>query len=55
MFKTPIIPIERAPESLVNALIDAGILIVTEDGLKCVEAEPGKVYVLKEAEHERKI
>ena len=50
MLKTPIVPIERAPESLVDALIDAGVLLVTEDGLKCVEAEPGKVYVLKEVE-----
>lgn len=35
----PIIPIERAPEGLVCALIDAGILIVTEDGIKCKEPD----------------
>lgn len=35
--KTPIIPIERASESLINALINAGILEVTEDGIKCKE------------------
>ena len=33
----PIIPIERAPRELVQALIDAGILVVTEEGLKCAE------------------
>ena len=35
----PIIPIDRAPESWINALIDAGILIVTEDGIKCAEPQ----------------
>ena len=35
--KTPIIPIERASENLIECLIKAGILIVTEDGLKCAE------------------
>lgn len=33
----PIIPIERASKELIQALIDAGVLIVTEDGLKCAE------------------
>ena len=33
----PIIPIERAPRELVEALINAGILVVTEEGLKCAE------------------
>ena len=33
----PIIPIERASEDLVNALIAVGVLEVTEDGLKCKE------------------
>lgn len=33
----PIIPIERASEELIKALINAGILEVTEDGLKCAE------------------
>lgn len=33
----PIISIDRAPESWITALIDAGILIVTEDGIKCCE------------------
>lgn len=37
--KTPIIPIERASEDTINALITAGILIVTDDGLKCVEVD----------------
>lgn len=32
-----IIPIERASEELILALIDMGILEVTEDGLKCKE------------------
>lgn len=35
--KQPIIPINRASEALVNALIDAGILEVTEEGLKVKE------------------
>ena len=35
--KKPIIPIDRASENLIKALIDAGILEVTEDGLKCKE------------------
>lgn len=35
--QTPIIPIERASESVIVALINAGILEVTEDGLKCTE------------------
>lgn len=37
--KTPIISIERASEDTINALIAAGILIVTDDGLKCVEVD----------------
>ena len=32
----PIIPIERASEDLINA----GVLEVTEDGLKCKENRP---------------
>lgn len=35
--KVQIIPINRAPRELTEALIDAGILVVTEDGLKCAE------------------
>lgn len=35
--KQPIIPIPRASEKLVEALIKAGILIVTEEGVKCAE------------------
>lgn len=35
--KQPIIPIPRASEELVEALIKAGILIVTENGVKCAE------------------
>ncbi len=34
---TPIIPIERASEQLINALIAAGVLEVTEDGLRVNE------------------
>ena len=33
----PIIPIKGAPRELIQALIDAGILVVTEEGLKCAE------------------
>ena len=36
----PIIPIERASEELIVALINAGVLEVTEDGLKCKENRP---------------
>lgn len=35
--KVQIIPINRAPRELTEALIAAGVLIVTEDGLKCAE------------------
>lgn len=35
--KTPIIPINRASEEVIKALIYAGILEVTEDGIKCKE------------------
>lgn len=35
--KEPIIEIPRARESWIAGLIDAGILEVTEDGLKCKE------------------
>lgn len=37
--RIPMIPIKRAPESLILALIDAGILIVTEDGIKCKDPD----------------
>lgn len=37
--KKQIIPIERASESTINALIAAGVLVVTDDGLKCAEAD----------------
>lgn len=37
MWKTPIIPIQRAREALVQALIYAGILEVTVDGIRCTE------------------
>lgn len=33
--KKQIIPSERASESTINALIEAGVLVVTDDGLKC--------------------
>lgn len=35
--KTPIIEIPRASESTINALINAGILEVTENGIKVEE------------------
>ncbi len=34
---TTIIETARASESYTNALIDAGILIITDKGLKCTE------------------
>jgi hypothetical protein len=37
--KKQIIPIERASESTINALIESGVLVVTEDGLKCAEVD----------------
>ena len=37
--KKQIIPIERASESTINALIASGVLVVTEDGLKCAEVD----------------
>lgn len=35
--KKQIIPIKRAPRELTEALIKAGVLVVTEEGLKCAE------------------
>ena len=35
--KVPIIPIPRASEELIETLIEAGILVVTADGVKCAE------------------
>lgn len=35
--KEPIIPIERSSEALILALINAGVLEVTEDGLRVNE------------------
>ena len=37
--KKQIITIDRASESTINALIEAGVLVVTEDGLKCAEVD----------------
>ena len=37
--KKQIIPIERASDSTINSLIEAGVLVVTEDGLKCAEVD----------------
>ena len=37
--KTPIIPIERASEELVKALIASGILVITENGIKTTEKQ----------------
>ncbi len=36
----PMIPIPRASESLIEELINIGILEVTEDGIKCKEKVP---------------
>lgn len=33
----PIIPIKRASEETIKQLINAGVLIVTEEGIKCAE------------------
>lgn len=35
--KTPIIPIPRASESIIQALVNAGILEVAEDGIKVTD------------------
>lgn len=35
--KTPIIPIERANEKLINALMDMGILYTDESGIHVTE------------------
>ena len=35
--KQPIIPIPRADEKLINALVESGILVVTEEGIKVNE------------------
>ena len=35
--KQPIIPIPRADEKLINTLVESGILVVTEDGIKVNE------------------
>lgn len=37
LMKTPIIPIPRASESTIQALINAGILEISEDGIKVTE------------------
>ena len=37
MLQKPIIEIKRASEQFTTALIAAGILIVTDNGLKCAE------------------
>lgn len=37
--KKQIIPIERASERTIYALIAAGVLVVTDDGLKCAEVD----------------
>jgi len=38
--KKPIIAIPRASESLIRELIEAGILEVTENGIRCKENVP---------------
>lgn len=38
--KQPMIPIPRARESLIEELINMGILELTEDGIKCKEKTP---------------
>lgn len=35
--KSPIIPIPRASESTIQALVNAGILEISEDGIKVTE------------------
>ena len=35
--KQPIIPIPRADEKLINALVESGILVVTDEGIKVNE------------------
>ena len=35
--KQPIIPIPRADEKLINTLVESGILVVTEEGIKVNE------------------
>lgn len=35
----PIIPIPRASENVINALVEAGILEVTEEGIRCAETK----------------
>ena len=37
--KKQIMPSERASESTSDALSEAGVLVVTEDGLKCAEVD----------------
>lgn len=46
--KTPIIPIERASEETIKALIEIGVLEVTENGLKCKENTPATDQSCKE-------
>lgn len=41
----PIIPIKRASESLIKALIAAGVLLVTEDGIKCREPDKERMVM----------
>ena len=41
--KTPIIPIPRASESTIQALVNAGILEVTEDGIKVTDNRSNKI------------
>lgn len=35
----PIIPIPRASEDVINALVAVGILEVTEEGIRCAETK----------------
>ena len=37
MFKTPIIPIEKADEKTINALVELGYLYVDENGIHAKE------------------
>lgn len=43
--KETIIPIERANEIIINALINIGILKITNTGIKCIE-ENGKLFFI---------
>lgn len=53
--KNIIVEAERASEDLVKALIDAGVLIVTEDGLKCSDVKKVVIPAVKKEKKPEKI